>query len=83
MEAHAESLRDEYDSLISTAWHTAVFTNSGSKIPPLKKLLAREPDPTEIKEDDDEDQIAAKQMIAAMMGATKAKSIVHQKTTVQ
>ena len=59
------------------AWHTAVLTNSGSKIPPLDKLLHRQnqPDPTAVREDDDEDQIAAKKMIAALMGTTRAGSI--------
>ncbi len=75
MEAHAESVRDEYDAILFASWHTAVLTNAGSKIPPLKKLMQREPDPTEIRDGDDDDMIAAKQMMAAMMGATKAKSV--------
>lgn len=71
-------MREEYDVLLSMAWHNAVLTNSGSKIPPLDKLLNRKPDPTVAREGDDADQIEARKMIAALMGTTKAGTITTQ-----
>lgn len=77
VEANAESMQDEFDKLIAAGWHTAVFSRAKT-IPPLKTLFPPKHDPTRISDDDDPDQIAAKQMIAAMMGATKVKSIALQ-----
>jgi hypothetical protein len=77
VEANAESMQDEFDKLIAAGWHTAVFSRAKT-IPPLKTLFPPKHDPTRINDDDDPDQIAAKQMIAAMMGATKVKSISLQ-----
>lgn len=74
-------MQDSYDAILYASWHTAVLTNAGSKIPPLAKLLQREPDPMEVREGDDADQIAAKQMMAAFMGATQAKSITRAAST--
>lgn len=75
LEAHAEFVKDQYDAILFASWHTAVLTNSGSKIPPLRRLIQRTPDPTDVLDGDDPEQIAAKQMMAAMMGATQARSI--------
>ena len=79
VEANAEAMHDEFDRLIAAGWHTAVFSRAKT-IPPLKTLFPPKHDPTRISDDDDPDQIAAKQMIAAMMGATKTKSISLQPT---
>ena len=79
VEANAEAMHDEFDRLIAAGWHTAVFSRAKT-IPPLKTLFPPKHDPTRISDDDDPDQIAAKQMIAAMMGATKTKSIAIQPT---
>lgn len=77
VEANAEAMQDEFDKLIAAGWHTAVFSRAKT-IPPLKTLFPPKHDPTRVNDDDDPDQIAAKQMIAAMMGATKVKSISLQ-----
>ena len=77
IEAHGERLKDEFESLIAAGWHTAVFSRAKT-IPPLRSLFRREPDPTQINDGDDDDQIAAKQMMAAMLGATKARSVSMQ-----
>jgi hypothetical protein len=77
VEANAEALQDEFDKLIAAGWHTAVFSRAKT-IPPLKTLFPPKHDPTRVNDGDDPDQIAAKQMIAAMMGATKVKSISLQ-----
>jgi hypothetical protein len=75
--AHAESMRDEFETLISASWHTAVFTNSGSKIPPLKSLFRKVHDPTRVMDGDDDETVQAKAMIAEMMGATKARTVAY------
>lgn len=75
--AHAESMRDEFETLISASWHTAVFTNSGSKIPPLKSLFRKVHDPTRVMDGDDDETVQAKAMIAAMMGATKTRTVAY------
>jgi hypothetical protein len=77
VEANAEAMQDEFDKLIAAGWHTAVFSRAKT-IPPLKTLFPPKHDPTRISDDDNPDQIAAKRMIAAMMGATKTKSISFQ-----
>jgi hypothetical protein len=81
VEAHTETLRDDFETLLSVAWHNAVFQRAKT-LPPLKNLFRREHDPARITDTDDPDQIAAKQMIAALRGATQAKSIaVRQDNT--
>ena len=77
VEANAERLRDEFETLLSASWHTALFSRAKT-MPPLKSLFRRGPDPTEVLDGDDPDQIAAKQMIATMMGATKVRRIITQ-----
>lgn len=77
VEANAERLRDEFETLLSASWHTALFSRAKT-LPPLKSLFRRGPDPTEVLDGDDPDQIAAKQMIATMMGATKVRRIITQ-----
>ena len=74
VQANAEKEKDDFEKLISASWHTAVFSRCKT-MPPLKSLFRKEHDPTLVLDGDDEDQIQAKQMIAAMMGATKVKSI--------
>jgi hypothetical protein len=77
VEANAEAMQDEFNTLIAAGWHTAVFSRAKT-IPPLKTLFPPKHDPTRVEDGDDPDQIAAKRMIAAMMGATKTKSISLQ-----
>lgn len=75
--ANSEKLKDDFETLLSAAWHTAVFSRI-KEIPPLKSLMRNHRDPTIVNDDDDEDQIEAKKMIAALMGATQASRIITQ-----
>lgn len=75
--ANSEKLKDEFETLLSAAWHTAVFSRI-KEIPPLKSLMRNHRDPTIVNDDDDAAQIEAKKMMAAFMGATQAVKITTQ-----
>jgi len=77
VQAHAETLKDEFETLLSIGWHTALFQRCKT-MPPLKSLMRNHHDPTVVRDDDDEEQVRAKAMMAAFMGATKVKSITTQ-----
>lgn len=78
--AHSERTKDELEMLLAASWHTAVFGRIKT-IPPLKSLMRNHHDPTAVNDDDDDEQIRAKAMMAAFMGATKVRSITSQPLT--